>query len=265
MKHFNPRSRTGSDYRCHITMAPMKHFNPRSRTGSDIHHRQGFLFGGISIHAPAQGATFHQVDWEHQLRNFNPRSRTGSDLSTVGGAAGIVDFNPRSRTGSDIMAAAIFSALSHFNPRSRTGSDHGAVDQHRRNQISIHAPAQGATPGGDQLLLMLLFQSTLPHRERLERLTGVIQDQERISIHAPAQGATICWGNWPWNKTFQSTLPHRERHCRSYRSSGKDGRFQSTLPHRERRRNGVRVPTRAPFQSTLPHRERPFWRIMIMY
>ena len=57
----------------------------------------------------------------------------------------------------------------HFNPRSREGSDkisyHHAI---QRINISIHAPARGATPASDG--------TTKPNI---------------ISIHAPARGATL--------------------------------------------------------------------------
>ena len=54
-------------------------------------------------------------------------------------------FNPRSRVGSDgyFLPAAI-SPL-YFNPRSRVGSDLPGVPQSRLYNISIHAPAWGAT------------------------------------------------------------------------------------------------------------------------
>ena len=58
-------------------------------------------------------------------------------------------------------------------------------------EISIHAPAKGATFGTrDKKRKNLLFQSTLPRRERpLENHEERIA--KLISIHAPAKGATI--------------------------------------------------------------------------
>ncbi len=126
---------------------------------------------GISIHAPAKGATF-------RLPSAVPR---------------VADFNPRSREGSDTQCCRTPCRLSYFNPRSREGSDHGDVLVLRCSSISIHAPAKGATAnprppsvpvryfnprsreGSDLSGSMLfaigtLFQSTLPRRERLYRL-----------------------------------------------------------------------------------------------
>ena len=78
------------------------YFNPRSREGSDIRHCSKRITKGISIHAPAKGATKSQIDqlaqWtfqstlprreRHLLKNFKVE---------------IQDFNPRSREGSDCL------------------------------------------------------------------------------------------------------------------------------------------------------------------
>ena len=76
-----------------------------------------------------------------------------------------------------------------FNPRSREGSDmfYQAITDHFL--VSIHAPAKGATPSMEYSRLMLMFQSTLPRRERRtqrRRSSGL----RTVSIHAPAKGAT---------------------------------------------------------------------------
>ena len=55
----------------------------------------------------------------------------------------------------------------YFNPRSRTGSDTKVLEYPSTYNISIHAPAQGATFVG-----------------------ATINGTVMISIHAPAQGAT---------------------------------------------------------------------------
>ena len=56
-KHFNPRSREGSDFPWERNRLHPTHFNPRSREGSDAAelHRPGPRT--ISIHAPVKGAT----------------------------------------------------------------------------------------------------------------------------------------------------------------------------------------------------------------
>ena len=59
-------------------------------------------------------------------------------------------------------------------------------------EISIHAPARGATVWGQVILRRYLFQSTLPRGERREK-TMRTNDEIIISIHAPARGATFGW------------------------------------------------------------------------
>ena len=102
-----------------------------------------------------------------------------------------------------------------FNPRSREGSDPiRSSNRDKSIQISIHAPARGATPyylhkwisfyhfnprsreGSDRTMLLQLlvrsgFQSTLPRGERRSCCTFYL-NYNQISIHAPARGATYC-------------------------------------------------------------------------
>ena len=76
--------------------------------------------------------------------------------------------------------------------------------------ISIHAPAWGATGDAEDALQRVVFQSTLPHGERLS-----------ANVAAVAVAG------------FQSTLPHGERPSQPTPSPGSIV-FQSTLPHGER-------------------------------
>ena len=125
-----------------------------------------------------------------------------------------------------------------------------------RFDISIHAPARGATSFLLYSTPVEIFQSTLPQGERQRKSVHFIPNLINISIHAPARGATpFCF---PYQRTviqFQSTLPQGERprllqktgsdwyfnprsrkgsdHSRRLRSSHKQ-RFQSTLPQGER-------------------------------
>ena len=55
--YFNPRSREGSDGILICRCLGIIYFNPRSREGSDIACKYFDAGGGISIHAPAKGAT----------------------------------------------------------------------------------------------------------------------------------------------------------------------------------------------------------------
>ena len=76
-----------------------------------------------------------------------------------------------------------------FNPRSRTGSDYSRWSATSQVEISTHAPAQGATLGWATLPWPVIFQPTLPHRERPFSRRKDARESV-ISTHAPAQGAT---------------------------------------------------------------------------
>ena len=54
---FNPRSREGSDWFPLLVGMFHFNFNPRSREGSDLTYPPVLRIVGISIHAPAKGAT----------------------------------------------------------------------------------------------------------------------------------------------------------------------------------------------------------------
>ena len=101
--------------------------------------------------------------------NFNPRSREGSDSFLFVHCQADIDFNPRSREGSDATSQFKFPSLSTFQstlPRRERLSRY--ADQLAFSDISIHAPAKGAT-GAE-------------HENRSDY---------KISIHAPAKGATL--------------------------------------------------------------------------
>ena len=57
-------------------------------------------------------------------------------------------FNPRSRVGSDRHICQRTGWICRFNPRSRVGSDNrGLMLMDKDTEVSIHAPAWGATEG----------------------------------------------------------------------------------------------------------------------
>ena len=128
----------------------------------------------ISIRAPARGATL-------EPSRLHVPSRFQSAL-------------PRGeRLGSDCRR----TTSTHFNPRSREGSDPPENGARREGQISIRAPARGATrrsqtcDGADAQ-----FQSALPRGERHVYVTELLDGQ-----------------------VFQSALPRGERQQFSPKSS----------------------------------------------
>ena len=120
-------------------------FNPRSRKGSDCKNGKVISFINIFQSTLPQGERLQRktvpgVDWRFQSTLPQGERRYNIYRKTV---------------------------CNNFNPRSRKGSDLDINGMLPRAQISIHAPARGATnPGFPQ------FSDSV------------------ISIHAPARGAT---------------------------------------------------------------------------
>ena len=112
--------------------------------------------------------------------------------------------------GSDAIRRTVNSSFTRFNSRSRMGSDADVRASNALSEVSIHAPAWGAT------------------RRHCER-----KPPETVSIHAPAWGATreaLTRGQKQW---FQFTLPHGER-LANLATIIEAAEFQFTLPHGER-------------------------------
>ena len=190
------------------------------------------LLHGVSIHAPTRGAT-------QGTFGYTPRYAVSIHAPTRGATACTAEI---------CGSRAFQSTLPHgerrwprrcgfrprgFNPRSHTGSDVDVLPVLFGSQcVSIHAPTRGATCLCHRVMSATVFQSTLPHGERLRTFF-----LEQVT------------------DMFQSTLPHGERP--GLWPVGAEGAlFQSTLPHGERRANCRTISPLGVFQSTLPHGER---------
>ena len=121
----------------------------------------------ISIHAPAKGATKKvaakkpkQVFQSTLPRRERPRAKSLPWLRAV--FQSTLPRRERQKVTNSKGQGSIY-----FNPRSREGSDITDAESSSLLDISIHAPAKGATGW------ICLYRA-----------------QRRISIHAPAKGAT---------------------------------------------------------------------------
>ncbi len=159
-----------------------------------------------------------------------------------------------------------------FNPRTRTGCDLRIRQNCWKLQVSIHAPARGATKRSSGGGTALGFQSTHPHGVRLDKKlsflgvdrfnprtrTGCDQDRTAfihlltVSIHAPARGATHILAENVAIDRFQSTHPHGVRLI-SLAWVLRNILFQSTHPHGVRLRVQHEASSTGLFQSTHPH------------
>ena len=178
----------GATSPCPVQAAGRLNFNPRSREGSDAADDHGHSDRAISIHAPAKGATAACcISLVARVISIHAPAK-GATRCAVWFALSAKHFNPRSREGSDFARPRPQFRYGDFNPRSREGSDRIGRFEIEGMDISIHAPAKGATLIISGAAFWRSFQSTLPRRERLSPLS-VLQ---------------FCL-------PFQSTLPRRER------------------------------------------------------
>jgi len=123
---------------------------------------------GVSIHAPARGATanFSVPTAAYTVSIHAPaRGATASSRTSFSGWPG---FNPRARAGRDLIVNIKIPCIKSFNPRARAGRD-------------TPEPTKAATLYG--------FQSTRP---RGARRANPQKESPKwtVSIHAPARGAT---------------------------------------------------------------------------
>ena len=188
----------------------------------------------ISIHAPAKGATSttliadllklqfqstlprrERPKWgfpERILLGFQSTLPRRERLAYSTAATGTTNFNPRSREGSDVLDGIYILSLRIFQstlPRRERQRDAGSVRQ--RSNISIHAPAKGATrmhsipvilfrhfnprsrEGSDNCFtdsLNSFFNFNPRSREGSDLHNLPLPCLSLISIHAPAKGAT---------------------------------------------------------------------------
>ena len=167
---------------------------------------------GISIHAPAKGATISEFQQARDSGNFNPRSREGSDTSFVMLTCILLRFQstlPRRERHFAVMFWVFWSGFQSTLPRRERHLAFGLPPQSKI--ISIHAPAKGAT---------------CP-KPRLMRCPIYFNPRSREGSDAISQLTTMV------EELFQSTLPRRERR-RTVWHRFRPAKFQSTLPRRER-------------------------------
>ncbi len=148
-------------------------------------------------------------------------------------------FNPRPRTGSDPTRSGAFAARSRFQSTPPHGERHRYDSKDAAVlQVSIHAPARGATHTARLLAVAVLqFQSTPPHGERPPSSLKERRRRE-VSIHAPARGATP---RPPAGGSIHRRFNPRPRtgsDTKTDKKSDAAKEFQSTPPHGERHQMG---------------------------
>ena len=258
-------------------------FNSRSRVGSDLAEVVETLLAGVSIHAPAWGATRTNLIWRNgsivsihapawgatcylytplaplPFQFTLPRGERLSSHSTSSAARWFQFTLPRGERPAVRPRHHPQPAVSIHAPA--WGATFSAWSSERLVEVSIHAPAWGATYQEDRARFARAFQFTLPRGERpgcppptirsccFNSRSRVGSDMGassgmrhlNVSIHAPAWGATRLLAG-PASKTrFQFTLPRGERHVSDLRNTV-GLMFQFTLPRGERpAKNALRL------------------------
>ena len=150
-------------------------------------------------------------------------------------------FNPRARRGRDQQSSFRNTkkvAFQSTRPQGARQTGHNTL--HLRRQVSIHAPAGGATNFSRRFHDAITFQSTRPQGARLSA-TVVFSLPLSVSIHAPAGGATQNpLLKRPESLLFQSTRPQGAR-LLPPKSAPIVIRFQSTRPQGARLDGGYRL------------------------
>ncbi len=154
----------------------------------------------------------HGVRREFRVRDywevgFNPRTRMGCDLRCLRRGYQPRGFQSTHPHGVRQPALEVSLPRARFNPRTRMGCDRSLPMLGAHLQVSIHAPAWGATLARAILDTHCMFQSTHPHGVR-----------RMAKVGCSALGE------------FQSTHPHGVRRPR-FSPSSSSRVFQSTHPH----------------------------------
>ena len=165
ISYFNPRSREGSDLPMAMLASVLGisiHAPAKGATNTATHIE---MASWISIHAPAKGATIISLpsDPGYYISIHAPAKGATFLISFSGEALKFQSTLPRRERLTFIISAHLSS---DFNPRSREGSDSHCFLVRPAGTISIHAPAKGATVIFAMASRYSAFQSTLPRRER---------------------------------------------------------------------------------------------------
>ena len=166
-KGFNSRAREGRDKFSASAGLASARFNSRAREGRDAEVKSATTPDLVSIHAPARGATIAARRAKDFL-SFNSRAREGRDLLFARRMYRIFCFNSRAREGRDMSIGRSSRILVFQFTRPRGARQPLAVDAPIPQEVSIHAPARGATTRESDY-----FRKCA------------------VSIHAPARGATL--------------------------------------------------------------------------
>ena len=170
-----------------------KRFNPRARAGRDKSDPSVYWLRNVFQSTRPRGARQPVIrDWyRDQLVSIHAPAR-GATTSPARPAASSTCFNPRARAGRDSVALSIHDPIVLFQSTRPRGARPGADRQRggRHRQVSIHAPARGATGTATVTATTTVGFNPRARAGRDLRFFRLIPREEHVSIHAPARGAT---------------------------------------------------------------------------
>ena len=195
---FDPRPRAGATRRPHGRhyRHPFRSTPPRGgrlESGSDV----GDAIK-VSIHAPARGATRHRSRLG-RTRCFDPRPRAGGDTHCRRLVMARMGFDPRPRAGGDPRWPSRRWPRRCFDPRPRAGGDRPHAGVIGDSDVSIHAPARGATGQRvRQSPTLVEFRSTPPRGGRLRPAAEALALADRFDPRPRAGGdRELSRCSWP--------------------------------------------------------------------
>ena len=129
-------------------------FNSRAREGRDRFARIAEArILSVSIHAPARGATRGKLSDVLEVLSFNSRAREGRDSREAFGCARSVKFQFTRPRGARRKAHLRLLQAKRFQFTRPRGARHWRnLTREIPAEVSIHAPARGATSGAVALL-----------------------------------------------------------------------------------------------------------------
>ena len=242
-----------------------------------------WIITGVSIHAPAWGATRPYPCPGRSRTRFNPRARVGRDLESPPVEAEPAVSIHAPAWGATIAKPRIVTGGKGFNPRARVGRDSAKNVSSLLMYLFQSTRPRGARHRfGDIPPCPVKFQSTRPRGARRHQQFQSFR-LGSVSIHAPAWGATPATSETSLQvRRFQSTRPRGARQGKRRRALrqagfnprarvGRDiatGRARHTLQSfNPRARVGrdcgprTRRSVHTVFQSTRPRGARPGCRV----
>ena len=189
-------------------------FNSRAREGRDKARRRGCGRGGVSIHAPARGATLRPSGRCRGRTCFNSRAREGRDVTSADALFQFFVSIHAPARGATLSGRRQGWLLSCFNSRAREGRDKACRSVGLTPSAFQFTRPRGARLCAVPCLKVRRYCFNSRAREGRDGEFQLVQVADVVSIHAPARGATriLVISRWA---------------CSSFNSRAREGRDSS--------------------------------------